>query len=102
MVENEGQPNENVIFTSRIMVGSTGPWSPGFYLQGNYPSMSGILFDNTAFTTTFNFVNNMSIRFRIDTTNPTKAHWKLKNRMEFKIDGYNGELIPKDLIMTKQ
>lgn len=101
MIENEGQANENVLFTSKIMVGSTGPWSPGFNLNGVFPALSGTLFDNTAFTSAFPYVNNMRLYFKIE-SNGTTAHWVLKDKREFNIIGYSGSPLPFDIILTKQ
>lgn len=103
MIENEGQITQNILFKSKIPMGNSGNYFElGISLKGNYPALSGVANDNTYYTANFPYINPLRLDFTLDPTNNNKAHWKLKDRREFNIEGYNGTPLPMDIILTKQ
>jgi hypothetical protein len=102
MIENEGQANESVLFKSNISINNGNDYAVGIHIWGNYPALSGVAIDNTYYTASFPYINPLRLDFRLDPANNNKAYWKLKDRREFKIEGYNGTPLPMDIILTKQ
>ena len=103
MIENEGQPNENIIYKSKKLININNPqyFTPAIRVRGGYPGVAGTVFDNIHFSNTENYLITGRLDFVIDPSTG-KAHWKVKDRREMKGIGEPDMTIPKDIILTKQ
>ena len=103
MIENEGLPNETILYKSKKLIGINAPqyFTPALMARGGYPGIAGTINDNVHFNNTENYLIPGALDFVIDTTTG-KAHWKVKDRREMKGIGEPDMTIPKDIILTKQ
>lgn len=105
MIENEGQPNEIVLYKSHRIVGTSGVYFPPI-IQG--ASCGGIGFGGWITDNARADYKMISGRLQItisNTTNPPTAHWQVIHAGErVKITGItvNEFTIPTDIILTKQ
>ena len=106
MIQNYGQPNETVLYTSQINIGtSITPWQTVILASAiNNNIMSGVIFDvagalNTSYPTGVRGQLVMTIN---DFTNPLTAHWKVTLPMGMRgSDEPSTFTIPTDIILTK-
>ena len=106
MIQNYGQPNETVLYTSQINIGtSITPWQTVILASAiNNNIMSGVIFDiagvlNTSYPTGVRGQLVMTIN---DFTNPLTAHWKVTLPMGMRgTDEPSTFTIPTDIILTK-
>ena len=102
MIENEGQPNETLLYKSKKIVDTQGNYyTPSIYLSGSSAFLQGFVDDNTNFHITSGYVAKGNLSFNIDPTTG-KAHWKVTDKRELKDPSEGAITIPMDLIMTKQ
>jgi len=102
MIENEGQPNEIVLYKSKKLVGNTGQYfTPSIVVRGFCDGgIGGVIMDNTSMTNTNIRYVNGDLSFFI--TSPNIAHWSIRILEGIKIQGAPTFQLPMDLIMTKQ
>lgn len=103
VIENEGQPNETILFNSRFpSTQYSNPSSPMIMLTGNYPELNGVIFDNSRFHIDPSTWKGLLIQITIIPGNMT-MQWKTAERKGLRgTDPYVSPYIPKDIILTKQ
>lgn len=102
VIQNEGQPNETILFNSRFPSTTySNPSSPMIMLMGNYPELNGVIFDNSRFHIDPSSWRGLLIQIKILSGNTT-AQWKTAERKGLKGDNYYSPYIPKDMTLTKQ
>lgn len=102
MIQNEGQPNETVLYKSKKLLGTTGNYfTPSIRIRGYYPHLSGVITDNTTMTSTnMGYLVPGNLTFSI--TSPNTAHWSIRILEGIRIQGTPAFSLPMDLVMTKQ
>lgn len=102
MIENEGQPNETVSYKSKKIADNQGNYfTPSILLFGDYPTLSGFVYDLTNYYITYGYSAMGNLVFQIDIATG-KAHWLVKDKRELKDPSEGPIEIPMDLILTKQ
>ncbi|GAA4162592.1 hypothetical protein GCM10022217_30280 [Chryseobacterium ginsenosidimutans] len=102
VIENEGQPNETILFNSRFPSTTySNPSSPMIMLMGNYPKLNGVIFDNSRFHIDPTTWKGLLIQITILPGNTMQL--KTAERKGLRgTDSYVNPYIPKDIILTKQ
>lgn len=102
MIENEGQPNEAILYKSKKIVDTQGNYyTPSISLFGSSSFLLGSVDDNTNFHISYGYVARGYLEFNIDPSTG-EAHWKVTDKRELKDPSEGPITIPMDLIMTKQ
>lgn len=102
MIQDEGQPNEIILYKSKKLVGNTGQYfTPSIVVRGSCRnSIGGVIMDNTAMTNTNVKYVTGNLSFSLNPNNT--AHWKIDILEGIKIQGTPTFQLPMDLVMTKQ
>lgn len=102
MIENEGQPNEIILYKSKKLIGNTGQYfTPAIVVRGSCRnSIGGVIMDNRAMTITNVTYVTGNLSFSLITNNT--AHWKIDIQEGIRIQGRPTFQLPMDLVMTKQ
>lgn len=102
VIVNEGQTNEQVLFNSKYPTNDPTPFTPTIMMQGKYPQVSGVIYDNSRFHINKSTWSEFLLLFKILPGNTT-AQWIKDERKGLKdTDPYVSPYIPKDIILTKQ
>ncbi|KQS93642.1 hypothetical protein [Chryseobacterium sp. Leaf394] len=102
VIEDEGQPNETVLFNSKFPSTTySNPSSPMIMLMGSYPELNGVIFDNSRFHIDPSTWKGLLIQIIMLSGNTT-VQWKTAERKGIKGDSYVNPYIPTDIILTKQ
>ncbi|NPA09080.1 MAG: hypothetical protein GXO46_08840 [Chlorobi bacterium] len=102
MIENEGQPNETLLYKSKKIADTQGNYmTPSIFLFGFSYTLYGSVYDLTNFHITYGYSALGELKFSIDPTTG-KAHWTVTDKRELKDPSEGAITIPMDLIMTKQ
>ncbi|MCF2220165.1 hypothetical protein H9Q08_12720 [Chryseobacterium sp. PS-8] len=102
VIQNEGQPNETVLFNSKYPTNDNVPFPEMIMLHGIYPQMGGVVYDNSRWHSDKSTWKEFLLLFKILPGNTT-AQWITDERSGMKdTDPYVNPYIPKDIILTKQ
>jgi hypothetical protein len=102
VIENEGQPNETILFDSKYPTNDPTPFTPMIMLRGKYPQVSGVVYDNSRWHIDKSTWKTFLLLFKILPGNTT-AQWITDERSGMKdTDPYVNPYIPKNITLTKQ
>lgn len=102
MIENEGQPNESILYKSKKLLGITGNYfTPAIRVRGYYPHLSGVITDNTTMTST-NMGYLIPGNFTFSISSPNTANWSIRILEGIRIQGTPAFSLPMNLVMIKQ
>lgn len=102
MIENEGQPNETVLYKSKKIIGTTGNYfTPAIRTRGACAGIGGTIIDNTTMTIT-NMGNLITGNLSFYLTSTNTAQWKVDILEGLRVQGTTAFSLPMNLVMTKQ